>query len=101
LKIVINGVETETTPTPGQCLRTLLRATRGLAAAQPGDAAEGRLGPEGVQCGDRFVGLPEIAAPLGDAPELDGRVAHARHDGSPRSLAFNVHGFWARRCTSA
>ena len=31
-------------------------------------AADARLGPEGVQCGDRFVGLPEIAAVLGDPP---------------------------------
>ena len=73
--------------------RRILATARGLAAAQPGDAADGKLGPEGVQCGDRFVGLPEVAAALGDAPELEGRIAYARHDGSPRSLAFNVHGF--------
>ena len=71
----------------------ILATAGGLAAAGSGSAADGRLGPEGVQCGDRFVGLPEVAAALGDAPELEGRVAHARHDGSPRSLAFNVHGF--------
>jgi len=76
----------------------ILATAVGLAAeefdrAGAGSSADGRLGPEGVQCGDRFVGLPEVAAALGDAPELEGRVVHARHDGSPRSMAFNVHGF--------
>ncbi len=65
----------------------------GSGSAGSERAAGGQLGSEGVQCGDRSVGLPEIAAVLGDARELEGRVAHARHDGSPRSLAFNVHGF--------
>ena len=46
-------------------------------------AVPGKLGPLGVQCGERFVGLSELA----------GLAAHARHDGTPRSLAFNVHGF--------
>ncbi len=41
----------------------------------------GRLGPVGVQCGQRLVELVELA-PL---------TAHARHDGTPRSVAFNVH----------
>ena len=41
----------------------------------------GRLGPMGVQCGQRLVELAEIA-PL---------TACARHDGTPRSVAFNVH----------
>ncbi len=46
-------------------------------------AVPGKLGPLGVQCGERFVGLSEFG----------GLVGHARHDGTPRSLAFNVHGF--------
>ena len=46
--------------------RNTIPAAHGQAAAQPGDAADGKLGPEGVQCGDRFVGLPEVAAALGD-----------------------------------
>lgn len=50
------------------------------AAMLTGDAG-GRLGPMGVQCGQRLVELSEIA-PL---------TAHARHDGTPRSVAFNVH----------
>lgn len=45
-----------------------------------------RLGPVGVQCGERLVELTEIAG-------VNGLVAHARHDGTPRSLAFNVHAF--------
>jgi putative selenate reductase molybdopterin-binding subunit len=68
--------------------RRILATAGGLAAAQPGDAADGKLGPEGVQCGDRFVGLPDVAAALGETA-----TAHARHDGTPRSLAFNVHAF--------
>jgi putative selenate reductase molybdopterin-binding subunit len=48
------------------------------------DRAPGTLGPLGVQTGTGFVPLTDIAGP-------DGRTAHATHDGSPRSLAFNVH----------
>ncbi len=44
-------------------------------------ATAGALGPTGVRCGSRLVELTEIA-PL---------TAHARHDGTPRSVAFNVH----------
>jgi CO/xanthine dehydrogenase Mo-binding subunit len=44
----------------------------------------GELGPLGVQAGDRFVPLTEIAGP-------DGLTAQAYHDGTPRSVAFNVH----------
>ena len=46
-------------------LRRRILATAGGLAAQgwdregSGSVADGRLGPEGVQCGDRFVGLPE------------------------------------------
>ncbi|MGH3781535.1 MAG: xanthine dehydrogenase family protein molybdopterin-binding subunit [Pseudonocardiaceae bacterium] len=50
------------------------------AAALAG-VTDGRLGPAGVQCGERLVELAEIA-PL---------TAHACHDGTPRSVAFNVH----------
>ena len=35
MSIVINGVETETTPAPGQCLRTLLRGA-GHSAVKKG-----------------------------------------------------------------
>ena len=52
------------------------------AAALAG-VTDGRLGPVGVQSGELLVELAEIA-PL---------RAHARHDGTPRSVAFNVHAF--------
>ena len=45
------------------------------------ERAPGTLGPLGVQDGDRFVPLAE----------LGGLTATAEHDGTPRSLAFNVH----------
>jgi putative selenate reductase molybdopterin-binding subunit len=45
------------------------------------------LGSEGVQCGPIFVPLADIAA--GGDP----LVGQGSHDGTPRSLAFNVHGF--------
>jgi CO/xanthine dehydrogenase Mo-binding subunit len=51
------------------------------------DRAAATLGPQGVQCGEAFVPLTVLAA---DRPPLTG---HGRHDGTPRSLAFNVHGF--------
>jgi CO/xanthine dehydrogenase Mo-binding subunit/aerobic-type carbon monoxide dehydrogenase small subunit (CoxS/CutS family) len=50
-------------------------------AAELGGVTDGRLGPVGVQSGELLVELAEIA-PL---------TAHAHHDGTPRSVAFNVH----------
>ncbi|MDG4666523.1 molybdopterin cofactor-binding domain-containing protein [Mycobacterium sp. 236(2023)] len=41
------------------------------------------LTPHGVQCASRLVELSEL-------PPLTG---HGRHNGSPRSVVFNVHGF--------
>lgn len=49
-------------------------------------AGGGELGPEGVQCGERFSPFTELLA----AGPLTGT---GRHDGTPRSVAFNVHGF--------
>lgn len=49
-------------------------------------AAVCELGPHGVQCGERFVSLSELTA----AGPLTGT---GRHDGTPRSVAFNVQGF--------
>jgi CO/xanthine dehydrogenase Mo-binding subunit len=46
-------------------------------------AGGGRLGPEGVRRGERFVPLSAIA-PM---------EVHAAHDGTPRSVAFNVQAF--------
>ncbi|WP_422749126.1 molybdopterin-dependent oxidoreductase [Mycobacterium sp. WMMD1722] len=42
------------------------------------------LGPQGVQCGDRFVDFAVLPT---------GLVGHGHHDGAPRSVAFNVQGF--------
>jgi putative selenate reductase molybdopterin-binding subunit len=42
------------------------------------------LGPHGVQCGDRFVDLADLPGPL---------IGRGHHDGTPRSVAFNVHAF--------
>ncbi|WP_068276651.1 molybdopterin-dependent oxidoreductase [Aldersonia kunmingensis] len=50
------------------------------------DAQRCTLGPEGVQCPERFVALSEIAA----GGELR---AEGAHDGKARSLAFNVQAF--------
>ena len=50
-------------------------------AAALGGVTDGWLGPVGVQSGELLVELAEIA-PL---------TAHAHHDGTPRSVAFNVH----------
>ena len=44
----------------------------------------GELGPDGVRVGGRTVALTRLPA---------GLVGTASHDGTPRSLAFNVHGF--------
>jgi putative selenate reductase molybdopterin-binding subunit len=63
---------------------SIIRAAARLGPVDPGRA---RLGPQGVQDGAVFVPLVDIAArgePL---------VGQGRHDGTPRSLAFNVHGF--------
>ena len=51
------------------------------------DPAAAKLGPVGVQSGEGFVPLTALGA--AGAP----LVGHGRHDGTPRSLAFNVHGF--------
>jgi CO/xanthine dehydrogenase Mo-binding subunit/aerobic-type carbon monoxide dehydrogenase small subunit (CoxS/CutS family) len=51
-------------------------------------AGGGELVPDGVRAADgRLVGFAELIA---DAEEL---AADGSHDGTPRSLAFNVHGF--------
>lgn len=49
---------------------------------------EGVLGPDGVQLpGGRLIGFAELVGPAGEL------AADGAHDGTPRSLAFNVHGF--------
>ncbi|MET0702201.1 MAG: molybdopterin cofactor-binding domain-containing protein [Mycobacterium sp.] len=65
-------------------LRTVLTDAAAVLAGAPHHRCE--LGPHGVQCGDRFVDFGELSAtgPL---------VGTGRHDGTPRSVAFNVQGF--------
>jgi putative selenate reductase molybdopterin-binding subunit len=65
-------------------LRTVLTDTAAALTGLPRHVCE--LGPHGVQCGDRFVDFSELAAtgPL---------AGIGRHDGTPRSVAFNVQGF--------
>jgi CO/xanthine dehydrogenase Mo-binding subunit/aerobic-type carbon monoxide dehydrogenase small subunit (CoxS/CutS family) len=65
-------------------LRSRLIASASALTGMPGDACE--LGPNGVHCGERFV---DFAALLSAGP----LVGTGRHDGTPRSVAFNVHGF--------
>ena len=52
------------------------------------DQADCRLGPQGVQAGAAFIDLPGVAAAAGGTLECSGN-----HDGSPRSVAYNVHAF--------
>ncbi|MGN7191242.1 molybdopterin cofactor-binding domain-containing protein [Curtobacterium sp. MCBA15_004] len=62
-----------------------------IVAARTPRAAVGPLGPavavlpDGVRVGDQVVGHAEL---LAEGP----LVAHGSHDGTPRSLAFTVHG---------
>ncbi|WP_144713677.1 molybdopterin cofactor-binding domain-containing protein [Curtobacterium pusillum] len=75
-----------------QALRDDLTARAlALVAARTPRTASGVLGPavsiepDGIRVGDETVGLDEL---LADGPI----VAHGSHDGTPRSLAFTVHG---------
>jgi putative selenate reductase molybdopterin-binding subunit len=64
----------------GKAVHAAALALRAMVLAR----APGELGPLGVQSAAGFVPLTAIAGP-------DGLTARAAHDGSPRSLAFNVH----------
>jgi len=74
--------------------RAVLSACRELHTAILAGAADhtgtpagvGVLGPHGVACGDTFVGFAELLA----RGTLRGT---GRHDGTPRSVAFNVQAF--------
>ncbi|MDP9799742.1 CO/xanthine dehydrogenase Mo-binding subunit/aerobic-type carbon monoxide dehydrogenase small subunit (CoxS/CutS family) [Catenuloplanes nepalensis] len=73
-----------------EALRERLQAAAAvLTTLEPGEC---ELTADGVVCGDGIVlGLPELhrRAAEGGLPV----AAHAVTDGSPRSVAFNVHGF--------
>jgi CO/xanthine dehydrogenase Mo-binding subunit len=65
-------------------LRTVLTDAAAALTGSPHHACE--LGPHGVQCGDRFVDFGELGA-------TGALTGIGRHDGTPRSVAFNVQGF--------
>jgi CO/xanthine dehydrogenase Mo-binding subunit len=59
----------------------ILAAAAHLAGVAPETCA---LGPHGVQCGDRLVEFADLPGPM---------IGYGAHDGTPRSVAFNVHAF--------
>ena len=63
-------------------LRAAVLAAAAKLAGAPADSCA--MHPDGVQCGDRFVTFAELPVPL---------TGHGRHDGTPRSVAFNVQAF--------
>ncbi len=65
----------------------LVKVAAELTGTAPADV---RLGPEGADCAGRQVGLPELAAA---ARSRGLAAAEAVHDGTPRSVAFNVQAF--------
>ncbi|MDF2823926.1 MAG: aldehyde oxidase [Mycobacterium sp.] len=66
--------------------RAVQRACIDLRQRLVASAGGGELGPEGVQCAERFASFTEL---LGAGP----LTGSGRHDGTPRSVAFNVQGF--------
>lgn len=70
----------------GACadLRSRLVAAASTMTGVPAACCE--LGPQGVTCGPSFVAFADLAA----AGPIEGT---GRHDGTPRSVAFNVQGF--------
>lgn len=61
--------------------RAIVAAASELTGAPPQSC---RVGPHGVQCGEQFVEFASLPVPL---------TGHGRHDGTPRSVAFNVQAF--------
>ncbi|GLZ48557.1 oxidoreductase [Actinomycetospora sp. NBRC 106375] len=61
------------------------RVLRAAAARLGADVGECRLGAEGVTAAGLRVDLGELAVLVGGEPSV------GRHDGTPRSVAFNVH----------
>ena len=65
--------------------RKLRSAMLSAAAALTGSGPHAcELTPHGVQCGTRLVEFAELPGPL---------IGYGRHEGTPRSVAFNVQGF--------
>lgn len=69
-----------------QSMSSRIRDVAASVSGYPAQSCE--LGPEGVQCGDRFVSLSEILAASGGT-----LVTVGDSGGVPRSLAFNVQAF--------
>ncbi|WP_328352301.1 molybdopterin-dependent oxidoreductase [Mycobacterium sp. NBC_00419] len=69
----------------GACRRLSELIVAAAADISGAPIADCTLGPNGVQCGGRFVDFADLLTePL---------RASGQHDGSPRSVAFNVHAF--------
>ncbi len=66
----------------------VLKVAAGVAGAAPGDC---RLVPGGVDCAGTVLPLADVARAADDAGIA--LVAEGRWGGTPRSVAFNVHGF--------
>ena len=66
----------------------VLKVAAGVAGAAPGDC---RLVPGGVDCAGTVLPLTDVARAADDAGIA--LVAEGRWGGTPRSVAFNVHGF--------
>ena len=61
------------------------------AALRISGASAATLEPDGARCGDRLVPFADLIDAL--EPGADGIGADGSHDGTPRSVAFNVQGF--------
>jgi CO/xanthine dehydrogenase Mo-binding subunit len=73
----------------GRAVQSACRKLRSeiiAAAAQISGVLESRceLGPHGVRCGSTLIEFFELPTPL---------IGHGRHEGTPRSVAFNVQAF--------
>jgi putative selenate reductase molybdopterin-binding subunit len=73
----------------GRAVQSACRQLRAAILAAAAEAtgvspADCTLGPHGVQNEDQFVEFADLPGPL---------VGYGRHDGTPRSVAFNVHAF--------
>ncbi|MFF2268994.1 molybdopterin-dependent oxidoreductase [Cellulosimicrobium cellulans] len=66
----------------------VLKVAAGMVGAAPGDC---RLVPGGVDCAGTVLPLVDVARAAADAGIA--LVAEGRWGGTPRSVAFNVHGF--------
>ncbi len=99
-RIVIEQSDTDVTPydtgafgSAGTVVagKALVLAAERLRARIVEVAGDGEFLPNGVRTGDRVLDWAAIVAAA--APGEEALVATGSHDGTPRSVAFNVHGF--------